>query len=528
MPTLQGLGPTYHHTTGTGANVEAPQTALVESEKLFVTSKPYVTKQKAASLVVNINTEASPPAMTKPEAPIPIGANTEVPTPTMTNLDILTPTVANPDAPVPTLTNLEVTAPTVANTETSQLILKNTLVNVEPTSETAASPPTGAYNMSNSIDEKLSLVMYQLQCITREVNLIKQSSNDSDDSGAIGGNNVTSHIEVQELRTTMDHLHNQLFETKQREYFQSKAHNLLDSLHQASKRKQICNPNPQAQQDRTATVAPPAKAIRRYYLCQGPNDPLSNLYQCEIEVAINGQMFVFYSVEHAFQYMKAHYLGEMAIARKIIETKSADFAKKNLEMVSTHTRTYKDGFPPMNKILCMTSLKPSSECVRDKLTDTNDAVIFHSVVDSKWGICQNTTDIIHPIDISSFCGYNLHGKMLMSLRKSPPPVFHPNVSSMKSRIELIGSSLLNGVAETQMSRLTDVHKITAFTIKDAYKIDLHKFRSDSIILQQTTNDLKINSPDRVINDMKSLVNNLKSKLPNCKLAISHAPLRMAT
>ena len=87
---------------------------------------------------------------------------------------------------------------------------------------------------------------------------------------------------------------------------------------------------------------------------------------------------------------------------------------------------------------------------RDKLTNTNDAVIFHSVVDSKWGIGQNTTDIIHPIDISSLCGHNLHGKMLMSLRKSPPPVFHPNGSSTKSRIELIGSSLLNGVDETQM------------------------------------------------------------------------------
>ena len=515
-------------TTGTAANVGASQTVVVESEKLTVTSKPSITKQKAASLVVNINTEASPPTMTKPEAPIPIGANTEVPTPTMTNLDILTPTVVNPDVDVPVPVNHEATAPTVANTETSQLILENTLVNVEPTSETAASPPTGAYNMSNSIDEKLSLVMHQLQCVTREVNLIKQNSNDSHDSGAIGANNVASHIEVQELRTRMDHLHNQLlFETKQREYFQSKAHNLLDSLHQASKLQQISNPNPQAQQDRTATVAPPAKAIQRYYLCQGPNDPLSNLYQCEIEVNIKGQMFVFYSVEHAFQYMKAHCLGEMAIARKIIETKSAGFAKKLGDGLNSHPNI--QGWISTYEQNTMYDLLKTKfrmcPAFRDKLTNTNDAVIFHSVVDSKWGIGQNTTDIIHPIDISSLCGHNLHGKMLMSLRKSPPPVFHPNGSSTKSRIELIGSSLLNGVDETQMSRLADVHKITAFTIKDAYKIDLHKMRSDSIILHLTTNDLKVNSPDQVINDMKSLVNHLQSKLPNCKLAISHAPLQ---
>ena len=56
-------------------------------------------------------------------------------------------------------------------------------------------------------------------------------------------------------------------------------------------------------------------------------------------------------------------------------------------------------------------------------------------------------------------------------------------------------------------------------------MDLQKLKSDVIILQLTTNYLKVNNPDLVINDMKSLVNKIQSSLPGTKLGISHAPLQ---
>jgi hypothetical protein len=52
-----------------------------------------------------------------------------------------------------------------------------------------------------------------------------------------------------------------------------------------------------------------------------------------------------------------------------------------------------------------------------------------------------------------------------------------------------------------------------------------QLESDLIVLQLTTNDLKVKSPAQVIDDMKCLVNKIHHSLPSCTIALSLAPLQ---
>jgi len=63
---------------------------------------------------------------------------------------------------------------------------------------------------------------------------------------------------------------------------------------------------------------------------------------------------------------------------------------------------------------------------------------------------------------------------------------------------LLGSSLLSGIDEQRLSRSVKVSKTVAFTIEEAQR-KLSSIQTDLIVLQLTTNDLKVKVPEAVHN-----------------------------
>jgi hypothetical protein len=224
-----------------------------------------------------------------------------------------------------------------------------------------------------------------------------------------------------------------------------------------------------------------------------------------------------------------------------------------------------------------------SPAFREKLKLTRNNQIYHSVEDNKWGIGSYTTDISHPLKSTSIKGLNLFGILLMEVRDSnggvvncpginanPPPYddtdFPPlsanSTQSMRNdgrsyaavaqhitptrsagpviptppiapvqnnqstpRACLIGTSIIQDVDNKRLSHVVSVSKSIANTIDDALHLKLEDIENELVILQLTTNDLKVNSTEKVIKDMQHLINQMLQVKQTCNIAILLSPLQ---
>lgn len=294
----------------------------------------------------------------------------------------------------------------------------------------------------------------------------------------------------------------------------------------------------------------------QYYLSQGIHDPLSNFYPCKLEISIDGRSFLYNSVEQAFQHRKAKFLRDQATAIKILQSSRSAAAKSWGDMLSSHPNI-SEWIKIEQKVMVELLHKKAEVCksFREKLIQSGQAQIYHTVPDTKWGIGLHAAEIRHPLDPTAIRGKNLAGTILMAVRNvlkggdkvvpsptrflysdkivsSPTRLYSEALTQSsipilprKKRVDLIGSSILKDVDESSLSSSADVYKTTAYTIPEALNLDIKKMKSDLIILQLTTNDLKVNSVENVVDGMKSLVTNIQKSLPKCKLALSMAPFQ---
>ena len=155
----------------------------------------------------------------------------------------------------------------------------------------------------------------------------------------------------------------------------------------------------------------------RYYLVQGREDPLSNFYQCQLNITTQGKSYDYSSVEQAFQHQKALTLNEPHMANSILAESDPGRVKHHASSMKSH----KDIAIWENRELdTMTGLLQDkfrmSKAFHDKLISTRQAVLLHSVPNPYWGIGIATTDICHPFDPKAIKGHNIFGELLMKLR----------------------------------------------------------------------------------------------------------------
>jgi ribA/ribD-fused uncharacterized protein len=274
-----------------------------------------------------------------------------------------------------------------------------------------------------------------------------------------------------------------------------------------------------------------------------------------MERMVDGKTFLYHSLEQAFQHRKARMLKDQRTATLIMESTNPGKAKYLGDALNAHPNIAE--WHKLEMVIMKELIQEKnrvSKAFREKLKFTDCAHIYHSVDDQKWGIGLHTSDVCHPINPASIRGLNMTGVLLMEVRN--PPMSRENtcnrdpvktnvnnsqyiipkstasvIKSSKERQErkpkarLIGNSLFQGIDEKRLSHLVDVNKTIVYTIQEAAQMKPTQLESDLIVLQLTTNDLKVKSPAQVIDDMKCLVNKIHHSLPSCKIALSLAPLQ---
>jgi ribA/ribD-fused uncharacterized protein len=258
------------------------------------------------------------------------------------------------------------------------------------------------------------------------------------------------------------------------------------------------------------------------------------------------------------------FLRERQTAINIRRAKNAFAAKSHGDSLNNHQRIdeWNKIEEPIMKELLMEKLR-ICKAFRDKLIKTDTANILHSVKDPKWGIGIATMDVCHPIQ--SFKGNNLFGTILMIVRDSllssnsqshtsdketlskpsvPNSNHQPQVSGAinmplqksvsvqsndnglkRKQVELIGSSLLNGIDVNRLCHNVDSRKSVAHTIDEAKSMLHATTDSDLIIYQLCTNDVKSQCVEQVISNMKDLISSTHSRLPRAKIAIALPPMQ---
>ena len=307
---------------------------------------------------------------------------------------------------------------------------------------------------------------------------------------------------------------------------------------------------------------------------QGPSDPLSNFFNSKIEYNVDGRAVVYNSVEQAFQHLKAKTLSAQRPAADIMRAKSSGSAKYIGSTLNNHPNIDKWNRIEQSTIKQLLQIKlKASKRFRDKLLGTGQATLLHSVKDEKWGIGVETHDICNPLDIKTLKGRNLHGQLLMEMRDNhlSPPITSPSAMPTSNKVEyrptittprptsarpasvdtsslhpgkippmpnitkpahktvhLIGSSILKNIQADRLSHRAQVEKQTAFTIDEAKNIKYQELKSDLVILQVGSNDLKnpSSSVDQVVENMASLVNKISES--GSKVAISLTPMQAAS
>ena len=240
---------------------------------------------------------------------------------------------------------------------------------------------------------------------------------------------------------------------------------------------------------------------------KGHTEPLSNFYRTKFE----WRREKFHSVEQAFQYEKAMRHKANEIAGKIWRSKHAGIANKIGRDVRIHRQWDTD-----KEFLMVDLLRAKAEqCqeFREKLIESGDRVICADIPDKFWGVGTDGK------------GLNKLGEMLGSIRQE-----------VKSRVEreknmprctIIGSSLLKNMNPNTFSEKVVTKKRTAYTIPEAVlEIKrLEKERSDVIVYQLLSNDMKSNSENDCLRSLKRLVTITKESHPEARIIVSLPPNR---
>lgn len=272
----------------------------------------------------------------------------------------------------------------------------------------------------------------------------------------------------------------------------------------------------------TAPQQSSAKTEQRYITVNGQKDPLSNYYPCNMEYSVRSlkqvtNTLLLRSAEQLYQYRKAMFLRENKLGGEILNCKSAAEAKwlgsklKNHNLIDEWNGQRKD---VMKEILM--SKAQVCETFKNKLLNTGDRIIYHTVTDKYWGIGKESCELDHPLTKQQVVGNNIHGELLMGLRntiqrnnanlpQSPeppiqppqyqppqhqppqhqqpqyqPPQYQPqqneqlsqqqrasHSSRRKPKVALIGNSLLNGIVPRAVTNKCEMSVVRSTDIRQA-------------------------------------------------------------
>lgn len=146
---------------------------------------------------------------------------------------------------------------------------------------------------------------------------------------------------------------------------------------------------------------------------QGPADPLSNFYMAT--VTFRGENFL--SNEHAYQTIKATFMGNLAIAQDIMVSPTASRAKELSRCLDNHPKV-KQWDMEKEQLMADLLWAKAEQCpvFREKLNNTARRRITHRVPHSFWGTtCTNSKG-------KTIVGKDKFGILLMRLREKIQPL----------------------------------------------------------------------------------------------------------
>ena len=157
----------------------------------------------------------------------------------------------------------------------------------------------------------------------------------------------------------------------------------------------------------------------KYFLVQGPKDPLSNFFLCPLEDNSQGRSTTFRSAEHCLQYKKAQFLATIQpeICKGIFQAKTGASAKYLGNKLNSHPKIGE--WRKQELFVLRGILMRKARCCpafNKKLIESGRAALYHSVSDIYWGIGIDTNEVEHPLRPENIAGENRHGKLLMEIR----------------------------------------------------------------------------------------------------------------
>ena len=157
------------------------------------------------------------------------------------------------------------------------------------------------------------------------------------------------------------------------------------------------------------TMDPPISS-REYF--KGPACELSNMYSCS--VVFRGKQYA--SLEQAYQYTRAHEIGEIQIAGELLVCQDGFRAKilsKELDKTKQARWNQSNSIPVMKELLEAKFNQVSS--FKATLLNSESSFLMEATLDTFWGIGMKKEEAIN-CSISDLPGRNVLGWLLMALR----------------------------------------------------------------------------------------------------------------
>ena len=156
------------------------------------------------------------------------------------------------------------------------------------------------------------------------------------------------------------------------------------------------------------TMDPPISS-REYF--KGPACELSNMYSCS--VVFRGKQYA--SLEQAYQYTRAHEIGEIQIAGELLVCQDGFRAKilsKELDKTKRARWNQSNSIPVMKELLEAKFNQVSS--FKATLLNSESSFLMEATLDTFWGIGMKKEEAIN-CSISDLPGRNVLGWLLMAL-----------------------------------------------------------------------------------------------------------------
>jgi len=98
---------------------------------------------------------------------------------------------------------------------------------------------------------------------------------------------------------------------------------------------------------------------------------------------------------------------------------------------------------------------------------------------------------------------------------------HPDVTLLKPKVLLLGTSNIKNINETKLSDAVNVEKVVKYTLEETETyVKSHDEAPDLVVIHSLTNDLKAFSPQKCVDELDSLICIIHKKWPNVKIVIS--------